>query len=171
MAMESDSMQDYSNRSRIARMPMPDRFWVRVDKESDPGGCWLWVGTIGSDGYGYLIISGKERKAHRVSYELSVGEIPNGLELDHVKKRGCLHRHCVNPDHLEAVSPLENWRRGDSLPAINSRKTHCPDGHPYDSANTWVSSSGWRHCRQCHRIREDKRYHEGKRKDKKPKVR
>lgn len=150
-------MQDYSNRSRIARMPMPERFWVRVDKDSDPGGCWLWIGSRDARGYGYLVVSGKDHKAHRVAYELSVGEIPDGLQLDHVRSRGCRFRHCVNPNHLEPVTNKENSLRGDSFAAVNARKTHCPAGHEYSTRNTWVNASGWRYCRECHRLRESAR--------------
>jgi hypothetical protein len=73
-----------------------------------PGGCWEWRGAITTDGYATLSIAGRTVYAHRFSYESLVGSIPDGLVLDHL----CRVRHCVNPQHLEAVSNAENVRRG-----------------------------------------------------------
>lgn len=85
-------------------------FWKRVDKQE--GGCWLWTGTIRPDGYGVIYIASKALRfrtsAHRYSYQLIKGAIPEGLELDHL----CRVRKCCNPDHLEAVTHAENLRRG-----------------------------------------------------------
>ena len=53
--------------------------------------------------------------AHRYVYELFRGPIPDGHVLDHVKKKGCKHRDCVNPDHLEPVTQQENTLRGDAV--------------------------------------------------------
>ncbi len=87
------------------------------------------------------------RGAHRVAYELSVADIPDGLELDHL----CRVRHCVNPSHLEPVTPHENWARGQAISILNAQKTHCPQGHAYDEANTYISGRGIRGCRACNR--------------------
>lgn len=144
-------------RRRAAGAP-PRRVWttgeaivehIEVDCVS---ACWLWTGSITSDGYGQF--GRPSRLAHRMSYEFFVGPIPDGCILDHVRDRGCIHRHCINPDHLESVTIAENVLRGDSRPAQNARKTHCPQGHPYDDENTWISpSTGWRGCRTCNRER------------------
>lgn len=121
--------------------------WARIA----PGrsGCWLWTGLIAQTGYG--IYDGL--LAHRLMYELVIGPIPDGLTIDHVKARGCTSRSCVNPSHLEPVPLAVNVLRGDSPPARNARKTHCPAGHEYDEANTYISASGWRGCRACNRER------------------
>lgn len=78
---------------------------MKVDKNG-PGGCWLW--TAAQDGRGYGVFEGP---AHRFAYKLLVGPIPAGLHIDHVYDRGCRHKNCVNPDHLEAVTQAENNRR------------------------------------------------------------
>jgi hypothetical protein len=65
---------------------------------------WLWNGFVSSDGYGQY---GYQRRAHVVAYELYVGPVPKGLEIDHL----CGILLCVKPDHLEAVTKSENIRR------------------------------------------------------------
>ena len=126
-----------------------ERFWSRVNKTAT---CWLWLAARQSQGYGVLRINcvrgsqGVLVYAHRVSYELTKGKIPDGLELDHL----CRVRHCVNPDHLEAVSGDENIRRGISLAAINARKTHCKLGHPLSGDNLYLRPDGMgRQCLVC----------------------
>ena len=132
---------DYPLPSRIGS---EDRFWAKVDKT---GECWLWIGSCNHKGYGVFRVAGRLVKAHRFAYELLVGPIPDGLTLDHL----CRVRRCVNPAHLESVTNYENILRGDSFSARNAVKTHCPHGHPYDDANTYVSPSGRRSCRECSR--------------------
>lgn len=80
-------------------------------------GCLLWQGAVHRSGYGAFTSLGKRLQAHRVVYEHLVADIPAGMEIDHVHANGCRHRHCVNPNHLEAVTPQENIRRRDMAKA------------------------------------------------------
>lgn len=120
-----------------------ERFWANVHKTNT---CWLWTMRPAGEGYGQIKLeSGRRQQAHRFAYELLVGPIPEGLQLDHL----CRVRHCVNPAHLEPVTSRENVHRSPIAPAaLNARKTHCPHGHEYTDDNTYFSG-GKRICRAC----------------------
>lgn len=120
-------------------------------------GCWVYP-TKNSDDYARISVKSETTKSgyttvrpSRVMYEVQVGPIPPGMELDHVKSRGCTSTACCNPAHLETVTGRENKLRGDTVAARNAAKTHCPQGHLYDEANTYYSPDGSRLCRACHR--------------------
>lgn len=136
--------------------PAEVRFWAKVQKTDS---CWLWTGVTNPDGYGKFKVAGKMVYAHRFAYELLVGPIPKGLQLDHL----CRVRHCVNVGHLEPVTSRTNSLRGNTIPAHNTAKTHCPQGHPYDETNTLVRPGGWRHCRTCRRTYDRARNRETRR--------
>jgi hypothetical protein len=91
--------------------------------------------------------------AHRVSYEIYKGAIPDGMQVDHL----CRVRSCVNPDHLEAVPQATNLERGEGFVGQNVRKTHCPRGHQYDSTYTRPSGKTERICTTCRRERHQRK--------------
>lgn len=126
--------------------PSPEqRFWKKVNKTE---GCWLWTGSRDRDGYGQFWHQKKMLAAHRWSYEMLVGPIPFGLQIDHL----CRTPGCVNPNHLEPVTQRENLLRGNTIQARNAAKTHCPHGHPLAGDNLRLSR-GQRLCRECIRQR------------------
>ena len=99
---------------------------------------------------------GKMSLAHRISYEIHVGLIPEGMTIDHL----CRVRHCFNPNHLEVVTLKENLMRGDTLCARNSNKTHCDKGHEFTPENTFKQyrdNGKGRACRRCHNDRRNER--------------
>lgn len=118
------------------------RFWDKVEKTDT---CWLWNGSIASGGYGQFRFQGRMTLVHRWAYEVTIGPIPDGLQLDHL----CRVRHCVNPSHLEPVTCKENLSRGN-LNLWQKIKTTCPAGHEYSSTNTFRTSQNGRGCRKCH---------------------
>jgi hypothetical protein len=133
---------------------LEERFWAQVNKTD---ACWLWTGhTATGKGYGRIRVDGKYQKAHRVAYEMLVGPIPDGMQLDHIWANGCTNRNCVKaiadefgPPHLEPVTNKENGLRGNSPMAQNARKTHCPKGHPYEGDNLYPRTDHGRRCRIC----------------------
>jgi len=126
-----------------------ERFLDKVYPEPNTG-CWLWGGAVNSRGYGNFRNGyGRTVGAHRFSYELYKGPIPDGLHIDHL----CSFPNCVNPDHLEAVSLRENnqrtWDRGRGWNPNHYKKTHCPKGHIYDGDNLYITPTGTQGCRTC----------------------
>ena len=111
--------------------------------------CWVWTGKLDRNGYGWLTIDDHALGVYRILYELLVGPIPAGLELDHL----CRNHACCNPLHLEPVPHRINLLRGASPSAIHSRKTSCPQGHTYSGVN----NRGQRICCLCIAAQERQR--------------
>jgi hypothetical protein len=133
-----------------------ERFWTQVEKQ--PNGCWHWTGHIKS-GYGQFRFRGKHTRPHRAAYELFVGPIPEGMQVDHDCHNrdetcndgpDCMHRRCVNPEHLHLKTGHQNIMAGRTPAAKNAAKTQCGNGHAFDEVNTYISpTSGSRVCRTC----------------------
>ncbi len=122
-------------RSRWYGTPFESRYEVQKD------GCWNWLPALNNSGYGCF----KLTSSHRASYEIHIGPIPDGLDIDHL----CRNRKCVNSDHLEVVTRRENLVRGNTIIARNVRQTHCTKGHPYSGKNLSIHRDGSRRCRVC----------------------
>ena len=124
---------------------MPQRLWFNIEPGRSDDECWLWLGSKSTDGYGQLRIDGASRNAHCVAYELEVGAIPEGMELDHT----CRARACINPRHLEPVTHQVNMERSP----FGAAKTRCKNGHPLTGpeASVRTDSKGHRFCRACKR--------------------
>lgn len=139
--------------------------YLRARIVIQPNGCWLWQGTLNPGGYGRAEFQGKRGPAHRAVYELLVGPVDEGMELDHVRANGCTNRHCVKaiadeygPAHLEPVTHRENVGRSANHVAVNAAKTHCDRGHPFDLLNTYFPPGGARRqCRICLRAADQRR--------------
>lgn len=133
---------------------LPDRFWDKCIPEPNSG-CWLWTAHLSWNGYGWFSFGYRKACAHRVAYTYLAGEIPAGLDLDHL----CRNRCCCNPAHLEPVTRSENLRRGRNGDVIRMRAaliTHCPKGHAYDAENTYRHPrNGGRGCLTCRRSASD----------------
>lgn len=120
-----------------------ENFWKKVRVTE---GCWEWLAYKDKDGYGTFRVGDKKQMAHRVSFALHFGRAPRSENvIDHL----CKNTGCVNPSHIEEVSPLENLMRGNNLSAVALRTGNCIRGH-----NNWkdrVLSTGKikRVCLDC----------------------
>jgi hypothetical protein len=130
------------------------------------GGCWIYTGQINEQGYGQANGARGKTGAHRVAFQLAHGPIPAGLHIDHTchtesvdcpSGRACIHRRCINPGHLEAVTPRENTLRSLNFCAVNALKTHCIHDHEFTPENTYWRRRAdrgnrmHRECRTCRR--------------------
>lgn len=142
-------MKTQGHNARKGRMgfqpiPLAERFAANTRWEGD---CLVWTGCRNDRGYGRIEVEGRNRGAHRVHYEMVKGPVPEGLQLDHL----CRNPACVNPDHLEPVTPRENSMRGFGVQRVNAEKTHCLRGHPL-TGNNIAPAHRYRRCIQCARI-------------------
>lgn len=134
------------------------RFYSKI-KINEKTNCWEWIGTILNNGYPQFILKYskgiyKKLLPYRISYLLYKGDLKEELELDHL----CRNPICVNPEHLEQVTHGKNVNRGIGWGGINSRKTHCPQGHPYSGENLLIEKNNRRRCKICKKIK-DAKYH------------
>lgn len=129
---------------------------TNVDPETE---CWLWTGKVSTSGYAV------SRWRDRVVYEAMVTKIPEGRHLHH----RCNVRHCLNPSHLQPVTParhleLHDTHRagGEAAAKIAKARTACRRGHEYTPENTHTDAAGHRWCRACGRMRANRLYAEGR---------
>jgi hypothetical protein len=116
----------------MGRKTLDERFWAKVHKTDS---CWVWQGGTTPAGYGLIYApqgSSRLKAAHRVAYELEIGPIPQGMEIDHI----CRRRNCVNPDHLRTATRSQNLQNTSRY--VNSKSGH--RGVVWDRhCNRWVA--------------------------------
>lgn len=104
------------------------RFFSKV-QQGHPDQCWLWIAARDKDGYGRFFLNGQTRRAHRVSYEIVHGPIPDELETLH----SCDNPPCVNPNHISVGTSLDNSQdciqKGRHIWTTNPER--CPRGHAH----------------------------------------
>lgn len=150
--MDKPARKTWSRKKR----PAAERFWEKVDRNGPVpshapslGNCWIWTASTAANGW-YGQFSHEPRKligAHRWAWQSEHGQIPDGMDLDHL----CRTSLCVRPSHLEPVPHRVNVLRGAGVAAYAARATHCRLGHPYSGNNLIVTKDGTRACRECRR--------------------
>lgn len=127
----------------VAGMPAHLLDGFVVDKST---GCWLWQKSKSKDGYGWASLGNKTYQAHRLFYCIAKGRPPDGMVLDHL----CRCRHCVNPDHMEPVTPGENLRRSPIVPAGQESCLKC------GGELSWIGKTKpQRRCLPCSKLQRD----------------
>lgn len=142
MTIKWQKQPDYEEKAR-------NRFLSKI-AHCPTTGCWLWLGTMLSRGYGVFKWRAQPHLAHRISLRFAGREIKPSLTVDHL----CRTKSCVNPDHLEVVSVRENLLRAPNSPSTkNLQKSHCKNGHPLFGENLLVvprpSGRTERWCKTC----------------------
>lgn len=128
-------------------LPWPANLILRL--RFMPNGCVEFTGSKGKYGHGSVHNGERSVGAHVACYELLIGPVPEGKELDHL----CRNPSCVNPDHLEPVTHKVNMERGE-----RARQTHCVNGHEFTPENTRIKKNGCRTCKACDRDRHNRTY-------------
>lgn len=130
-------------------MSDPENFWAKVPKISDKL-CWPWKGYINPDGYGRIQWDGRTQNAHRISWIIQKGTIPQGLQVLHK----CDNPPCVNLEHLFLGTHNDNiadkMKKGRHH---EQKKTLCKRGHPFDKID-----GRQRKCRKCQALKARERY-------------
>jgi len=129
------------------------RFWAKVQKTEN---CWLWLGELVGNGYGRFYIHNGIFVAHRMSWIIHNGPIPNGLFVCH----HCDNPPCVRPDHLFLGTNSDNMKDCAAKGRLKSplldhhyALARCNQGHPYTAENTLIDGRGRRTCSICKKAR------------------
>jgi hypothetical protein len=131
-----------------------ESFFAKVNKTDT---CWLWTAGL-RDGYGSFWANSKNNFAHKYLYEKIHGKLKKGIVLDH----RCRVRKCVNPKHVRPVTRRKNvLENSEALAALNAKKTHCLNGHPFTESSIYRRKDGKIHrvCRPCANARASAHYY------------
>lgn len=139
--------------------PLPRTVEGLLSHTTAAGDCRRWKGAHDRNGYGRIAIGRPARGnqlVHRLMHQLAIGPIPDGHEVDHVRDRGCVHRDCIWPAHLEAVTPRENALR--AVAVQDGDGTCRKGGHPMTADNVYITPTGGRRCITCVNARKRRDY-------------
>lgn len=151
---------------------LEERFWAKVDKTSSPNGCWLWTAALWPNGYGHFVMPTHHALAHRVSWELINGPIPDETDVLHNCPNGD-NKACLNPEHLwlgtqhdNALDAVKKGQFGNALfkpgpqhPFYGQRKSHCKNGHKLTPENTRMNRNGkFKRCKTCDTVYHRNKY-------------
>jgi hypothetical protein len=144
-------------------LPMATRLLAQIEYADND--CWWWIGLIHPhNGYGRLKFGKQMEWTHRLAYVTWIGPIPEGLDVGHkchdraaqagecTDEDVCMHRRCINPEHLKAEPRNDNLNDSPLTQAsINKAKTHCKRHHEFTPENTRMKGPNkqWRDCRAC----------------------
>lgn len=148
-------------------MPKPAIPWYQRLTQAPDSDCWLFSGSLDTDGYGQVFRATRKNpttvRVHRLAWEEVNGPIPAGMRVLH----SCDVRACCNPAHLflgtqqDNVTDMMQKGRFKGRSSLNALKTHCPQGHEYTPENTKVYR-GMRSCVRCYKERGLARYYRKK---------
>lgn len=134
-------------------IPLFDHFRLLSKVSVVESGCWEWQGYKKKSGYGEMSINNKLFIVHRLSYSVFKKPIDENLVIDHI----CRNRSCINPEHLREVTQKENVLENSlSIQSVNSKKTHCKNGHEFSVENMIYNPTG-RECKICRYFRSNSR--------------
>lgn len=138
----------YKFRPGVCKERRVRQFLAKIERRQKSG-CWIWCGGVDGDGYGYCSLNDHHERAHRAAHMIFRGDIPTDHHLHHT----CETTLCVNPWHLEPVTPAVHVLEltPNSFTYQNAHKTHCQNGHPFEGENLRIRPNGKRRCRLCHR--------------------
>lgn len=136
------NISDYIDSSNIESVK--SRLFDKSMPEPNTG-CFIWTGSLFTGDYGRMWVRDKQIMAHRISYFIYKGKIPEDFVIDHI----CNNPSCINPEHLEAKTQKDNSNRCVGSPTtVNAQKTHCIRGHEFSDENTKRGKNG-RRCIKC----------------------